>query len=123
MGLEKRAARVTVRRQVDWGGRTGFARLAIRLQIPIVPVAALGVDLQYLGLNDGYRWGKRLHVPNRLPFYIAFGLVGLFPLSIPFPTHIRQRIGMPISVAGLTENDAEDLAARVVRAVQDLLDS
>jgi 1-acyl-sn-glycerol-3-phosphate acyltransferase len=114
---------------VDWGDRTGYLRLAARHGLAIVPAAADGVDDVYLGLNDGYRTCKRLLGHGALPLYLAIGIGGLWPLALPFPVRIRQRLGRPIELAelGLTrgENDAASLGraqARVTREVQLLLD-
>lgn len=87
-----------VRERVDWGGRLGYLRLAARHGLEVVPVAAAGVDDTYLGLNDGYRMGKRLKAPMRLPIWFGVGLGGMFPLAPPLPVRITQVIGPPIPV-------------------------
>lgn len=114
------------RYRVSWGPRTGYLRLALKYDLPVVPVAARGVDDAYIGLNDGYTWGKRLGMPARLPFWIGLGPLGLWPASPPFPVRIEQRIGPPIELpAGLRPDDPSGLAAahgRVQAAVQALLD-
>jgi 1-acyl-sn-glycerol-3-phosphate acyltransferase len=113
------------RYEVDWGERTGYLRLALRHRLPIVPVAATGVDDAYLGLNDGYVWGKRLHVPLRLPLWLGIGPTGLWPLSPPFPVKITTVIGEPIDVSDTSPTDRAGLLAlhrRVGGAVQGLLD-
>ncbi len=92
---------------VHWGARTGYLKLALRYGLPIVPVGASGVDSIYLSLMNGETWGKRLHIPARLPFWLAVGPLGLFPFSPPFPVKIRQRIGDPIDVRALVEEIAE----------------
>ena len=113
------------RYQVDWGRRMGYLRLALRYGLPVVPVAARGVDDAYLGLNDGYAWGKRLDMPARLPFWLGVGPLGLWPLSPPFPVQITQRIGAPIQLpSDLDPRDEQAMLhwhGRVVEAVQGLL--
>ncbi len=115
------------RYEVDWGHRTGYLRLAIRHGLPIIPIAASGVDDGYLGLNDGYRLGKRLGAPGGLPLWFGLGPLGLWPWSPPFPVKIRQLIGEPIVwPRSLDPGDPAALLAlhqRVGRAVQDLLDA
>lgn len=114
------------RYQVAWGPRTGYLRLAAKYGLPVVPVAAHGVDDAYVGLNDGYAWGKRLKMPARLPFWLGLGPVGLWPASPPFPVRIRQRVGAPIHLP--RDLDTKDEQAmmqqhqRVRAAVQSLLD-
>ncbi len=56
------------RYKVDWGQRHGYLKLAWRHRLPIVPVAATGVDDAYWGLNHGDRWGRRLHLPSSCHF-------------------------------------------------------
>lgn len=84
------------RYQVDWGQRHGYLKLAWRHRLPIVPVAATGVDDLYWGMNNGDRWGRRLHMPLKLPFWIGLGPGGVWPLSPAFPVQIRQQIGAPL---------------------------
>ncbi len=116
------------RYRVDWGRRTGYLRLALKYGLPIVPVAARGTDDLYLGLNDGYRTGKRLGAPAGLPVWIGLGVVGAWPLAVPFPARIRQVVGAPIDLTADGPVDAGDrdvlsaLHARVTGTVQALLD-
>ncbi len=112
---------------VDWGDRVGYLRLALRLGIPLIPIGAAGVDDLYLGLNDGRRWGRRLRVPFKLPFWIALGATGPFP-SLPFPVAVRQVIGerIPLDAAGpVSPDDPDSLLALhrlVTRRVQEAID-
>lgn len=114
------------RYRVSWGRRTGYLRLALKYGLPVVPVAASGVDDAYVGLNDGYVWGKRTRMPARLPFWLGVGPLGLWPLSPPFPVRIHQRVGPQIQLP--PDLDPDDEAAmmaqhqRVTAAIQGLLD-
>jgi 1-acyl-sn-glycerol-3-phosphate acyltransferase len=128
-GGGREAFRSACRRyRVDWGNRMGYLRLALRLGVPIIPIASRGVDSLYLGLNDGYRLGKRLGAPLKLPCWVATGATGLFPLSLPYPVRLRQRIGPRIHLDAdgpVDPRDGERLLAlhRMVAArVQALLD-
>lgn len=122
-GTREACRPITDRYRVDWGGRTGYLRLAARHGLSVVPVAAAGVDDTYLGLNDGYRTGKRLGMPMKLPVWLGLG-VGVFPLSLPLPARITQIIGEPIRVdADPDDRDALDaINHRVVEQVQSQLD-
>ncbi len=128
-GTREGCRSVRYRYQVDWGNRTGFVRLALRHGLPVVPLAARGVDDCYLGINNGYRWGKRLGLPAGLPAWVGIGVWGLWPLSPPFPVRITTLIGEPIHLEDGGPIDTSDdralLAAqrRVAGAVQALLDS
>lgn len=115
------------RYQVSWGPRTGYLKLALRHDLPIIPVAASGVDDAYVGLNDGYVWGKRMRIPAKLPLWLGVGVGGLWPMALPFPVKIRQRIGPPIALTPPREGeDAERVLAghheRVTNTVQAMLD-
>lgn len=113
------------RYRVDWGDRYGYLRLAVRRGLPVVPLAAAGVDDTYLGLNDGYRWGKAAGVPFGLPLWFGVGFGGLWPIAPPLPVRITTHVGAPLDVSGLDVEDPEALRAahgRVRGAVQDLLD-
>jgi 1-acyl-sn-glycerol-3-phosphate acyltransferase len=116
------------RYRVDWGDRTGYLRLALRRRLPIIPVAAAGVDDGYIGFNDGYALGKRLGVPHRLPVWFGLGLTGFFPFSPPLPVKITQVVGEPIDLFAGGPVDPDDRPAvlalhrQVAGAVQGLLD-
>jgi hypothetical protein len=116
------------RYRVDWGERTGYVRLALRHRLPIIPVAGIGIDDAFIGLNDGYALGKRLGAPARLPVWLGLGLGGIWPLSLPLPVKMRTVIGEPIDLRADGDVDPRDeaalrrLHARVVGAVQALLD-
>jgi len=116
------------RYEVAWGDRTGYLRLSLRHRLPIVPIAAAGIDDGYLGLNDGYALGRKLGVPHRVPVWLGVGPLGPWPLSPPFPVKITQFVGEPIDPFADGPIDAADpaalarLHARVKGAVQALCD-
>jgi 1-acyl-sn-glycerol-3-phosphate acyltransferase len=119
-----------VGRRVDWGVRRGYLRLAWRYRLPIVPVAASGVDHLYLGLNDGYRLSRRLFGHGHSSgLWLALGLGGPWPLGLPWPVKIRQRVGAPIRLEAIrkatgSEHEFYAEAHRAVAgAVQRLLDA
>lgn len=119
-GTREACRPVTRRYTVDWGDRVGYLRFAARYGLSVVPVAAAGVDDTYIGLNDGYRTGKRLGAPLKLPVWLGLGVGGLFPLALPFPARITQLIGPPIPVDA-DPDDREALLAigrRVADQVQ-----
>lgn len=116
------------RYQLRWGKRTGYLRLALKYGLDVVPVAASGTDDTYIGLNDGYTWGKRLDIPQGMPAWLGLGLGGLWPLALPLPVKIRQHIGPPIDLRRGGAVDPEDrdqlllLHDQVTHAVQQVLD-
>jgi 1-acyl-sn-glycerol-3-phosphate acyltransferase len=115
------------RYRVSWGERTGYLRLAMKYRLPILPLAADGVDDLYLGLNDGYALGKRLRMPGRLPVWLGLGATGVWPLALPFPVKVTQYVGEPFEAhlrPGLDVRDGPALLAlhrQVAASVQGLL--
>jgi 1-acyl-sn-glycerol-3-phosphate acyltransferase len=105
-------------------GRGGFVKLALRAQVPILPMALLGAEEANPVL-------ARIDLPRSLgipylpvtPTFPWLGPLGLWPL----PTRLFLKVGAPIHL-GHHPRDAEDrpLVARLaedVRAqVQELLD-
>ncbi len=82
--------------EIDFGHRTGFARLALELGIPIVPVVAIGGQETALFLGQGEHLAALLHLHELLrldvaPIQIAppLGLTVLdLPLRVPLPAKI-----------------------------------
>lgn len=109
------------RHQVRWGGRVGYLRLALRLGLRIVPVAAHGTDHTFIGLNDGEATARRLRLPPGYPAWLGLGLGGIWPLALPFPARFRQIVGAPIDPAagGLTADAPRDALLPLHRAVKD----
>src|SRR3954454_3165556 len=79
--------------QIDFAGRTGFARLALELGVPIVPVVAVGGQETALFLGQGRDLARTLRLDQLLrlkvlPAQIAppwgFTILDL-PLRVPLP--------------------------------------
>jgi 1-acyl-sn-glycerol-3-phosphate acyltransferase len=123
------------RYQVDFGGRNGYARLAIETGVPIVPVAHSGAHETLLVLSDGRWLAKVFHLRElarssvwpihlSLPWGLGFG-----PLPhLPLPARMRYRVGAPILPPPLRpgeEIDAQRVAMlddEVRAAIQAMLD-
>lgn len=122
------------RYRVQFAGRTGYARLALKAGVPIVPVAHAGAHHTLVVLTDGQSIAKRLRLSKlararvwpihlALPWGIALG-----PLPhLPLPVTLRYRFGMPIEPrqapgAELCESEVKALDNQVRRSVQGLLD-
>lgn len=61
--------------RIEWGGRRGFARIAARAGLPIVPVAMAGADQQHpwripIG-KRGSLWLPPIPLPVRLDFWFG----------------------------------------------------
>lgn len=90
--------------QLFWAGRSGFARMAIAHDYPIVPVGLVGGDDVYRALveRDG-AWGRfgRLvskHVLRQPEVNIPL-MRGLGPTLIPSPQRMYLRFGAPMGTS------------------------
>lgn len=119
------------RDKIVFGGRSGFARLAIEAGVPIVPIVTAGAGESLMVLSDGQRLAralrldktlrlKALPVSVSLPWGLNVGGVGLLPY-LPLPTKLATRV-LPPMTAGLEES-AADFAGRVESAMQHALTS
>jgi 1-acyl-sn-glycerol-3-phosphate acyltransferase len=92
--------------RVDFADRTGFVKLALEHEVPIVPVVSVGGQETALFLGQGRRLAKTLQLDRRFrlkvlpaalgpPFGVTFlDLPGRFPL----PAKISIRVGKPIDL-------------------------
>lgn len=109
-GAREVAKRRGEENRLTWKNRTGFARLAIEHQYPIVPFASLGADDMYSILFDGddfkASWaGRKLLGNESIAKFLRDGdlfmpvVRGLGPTSIPRPERFYFMFGEPISTA------------------------
>jgi 1-acyl-sn-glycerol-3-phosphate acyltransferase len=117
------------RYQLDFAGRTGYARLAVEMQLPIVPVAHAGAHETLRVLTSG-RWLARAVGLHRLaraevwPIHLSvpWGLaLGPVP-HIPLPARFRYLVGKPISPPPAVEGAARQLDRQVRTVIQQQLD-
>jgi 1-acyl-sn-glycerol-3-phosphate acyltransferase len=121
------------RHRVDFGGRKGFIRLAIELDVPIVPVVGVGGQETALFLSRGEHLArafgldqlfrlKVLPISLALPWGINVGdMLGHLPLpakitveALP-PIHVREEFG--------PEPDVDEVYDHIVRVMQETLDA
>lgn len=119
------------RYEVRFSGRNGYARLALKAGVPIVPVAHSGSHETLIVLSDGSRIARALRLPEiaragiwpvhlSLPWGLA---IGPWP-HLPTPARFRYRIGpalMPPS-GELSDERVRELDLAVQASVQRLLD-
>jgi 1-acyl-sn-glycerol-3-phosphate acyltransferase len=93
---------------------TGFVRLALQTQSPLVPVAVVGGEEQAPSLYDFRPLAKLLGFPYFpiTPFFPWLGLVG----GMPLPVKYRIEFGEPIRLEG--QGDESD--AFIARHVETL---
>jgi 1-acyl-sn-glycerol-3-phosphate acyltransferase len=90
----------------DFG--TGFMRLALQTNTPIVPVAVIGAEEQYLSLGRA-RWAARAFGLPVVPVLPQMLLPGG---QLPLPTKYRVFFGEPLHFSGDSE-DAPAVAEKV----------
>jgi 1-acyl-sn-glycerol-3-phosphate acyltransferase len=86
--------------EIDFAGRTGFLKLALELNVPIVPVVAIGGQETALFLGQGRRIAQALRLDRALrlkvfPAQIAppTGLTVMdLPLRVPLPAKITVQV-------------------------------
>ena len=101
---------------VSWGDRTGFARLALRAGVPLIPVFSENVEALYRSPFVDSRLFQTLYERTRWPIVPVVGLGAL-----PFPVKVRTWIGAPIEPqAG---EPPEALRDRTRDALQALIDA
>lgn len=123
------AKKFTDRNQIVFGGRSGFAQLAMDEGVPIVPIVTAGAGESLLVLSDGERLARALRLDKllrvkalptslSLPWGLNTGAVGMLPY-LPLPTKLQTRV-LPAMVA-TPDEDAPAYAERVHTAMQDAL--
>ena len=117
------------RNHIVFGGRHGFARLAMEEGVPIVPVVTAGAGESLLVLSDGERLARALRLDTllrvkalptslSLPWGLNTGAVGMLPY-LPLPTKLCTRV-LPATMA-LADEDAAAYAERIHTVMQDAL--
>lgn len=92
------------RYRLMWGERAGFARVAARAGVPIVPIAAFGIDEMYDVVAREHVVGRTIMGSARYDLPLALGRFGT---PIPKPNPQRYVVLSPIAPAG----DPDDPAA------------
>ena len=90
---------------------TGFMRLALETNTPIVPVAVVGAEEQAPALYDAKSIAKFLGMPAFpiTPFFPILGPAGLLPL----PTRYRIYFGEPLEFQGNGDEDDDVIQTQI----------
>lgn len=123
------AKKFTDRNHIVFGGRSGFAKLAMEQHVPIVPIVTAGAGESLLVLSDGERLARVLRLDKllrmkalptsiSLPWGLNVGAVGMLPY-IPLPTKLHTRVLTATDV--LPDEDAAAYAERIHSAMQSAL--
>lgn len=114
--------------QLQWEGRSGFARLAVAHDYPIVPVGLVGGDDVFHSLvrRDG-RWeritrgiGKRMHGLADVGVPL---MRGLGPTLLPRPQRMYLRFGTPIDTTRPARVRATTWEAEVAQRTRTALET
>lgn len=117
------------RNSIRFGGRQGFARLALDAGAPIVPVVTAGAGNSLFVVTSGRRIArwlrldrsvrvKALPISVSIPWGISVGAAGMLPY-FPLPAQLRSRVLAP--VLPHDHLDAAQLADQVVATMQEAL--
>jgi 1-acyl-sn-glycerol-3-phosphate acyltransferase len=121
--------------RVDFGGRAGYVKTALRLGVPIVPVVSIGGQETALFLTRGERLARLTGVDKALRLKtipLALGLPWgvLVPLfgHLPLPAKITVRVLPPIDLAERDDTEPTDANIAAIDAdirarMQDVLTS
>ncbi len=119
--------------KIDFDRREGFLRLALELEVPLVPVVAIGGQETALFLSRGEHLARILRLDKTfrlkvLPISLAlpWGLnIGDFFGHLPLPAKITMEVLPPIHLREEfgPEPDLDDVYDHVTRAMQDTLDA
>ncbi|MCC7078281.1 MAG: acyltransferase family protein [Acidimicrobiia bacterium] len=119
--------------QLLWGDRLGFARLAIRAGVPIIPFACVGGDDWYKVVFDTRHL---LATPVGRPLDAAFARAGMSvdaylpslirgigPTLVPRPFPLEFAIAPPVRPSAFADLDEEDAATALRDEVRSVLET
>jgi 1-acyl-sn-glycerol-3-phosphate acyltransferase len=108
------------RNQIQFAGRKGFIKLALRQQVPIIPMISSGGHDSLIVLGDFYKQAKQLHEwgmpwllgidPEVFPIYLGLPwIISIGPLpNISLPIQIHTRVCPPIRFKRYGKKAARD---------------
>jgi 1-acyl-sn-glycerol-3-phosphate acyltransferase len=105
------------RHRLQWKQRAGFAKVALRAGVPIVPVTGLGIDDMYT-IVARERWlGRTIFGSERYDLPLAFGALGTL-----VPRRVKQTyvVSPPIEPVGSADSEAavEHMRAATYAAIE-----
>ncbi len=100
---------------------TGFMRLAMDLNAPVVPVAVIGAEEQYINFGN-LKWAARA---LNLPAFPVVPQVLIPGGQMPLPTRYRLYFGEPMTFAGPTDDNVEvrrntELVREIIQSMVDV---
>ncbi len=122
------------RHEILFFGRDAFVRMALKYDVPVVPIVSIGAHETLIVLDDGVERAKLLGLDklgiDRLPatYSLPYGFSLGTPLNIPFRTHITLEMGEPMHFSDGGRNSHKDpdyvkhcydVVVRTMQAMQD----
>ncbi len=116
--------------RIDFGGRRGFLRLALRKGVPIVPMVSLGGQETALFLSRGERLARLLRVDRTLRLKVMpvmlslpWGLQVGPQQHLPLPAKVVIQVLEPIDLHERygEDPDLDEVAADLTATMQDVL--
>ena len=106
----------TDRNRIDFGGRTGFVRLALRCGVPVVPVVAHGGQHAVVVVSRGDRLARALGLASVrikvFPFLAGpLGITSVLTPPPPMPARLTLEFLPPLDWTEYGAGAAEDPAA------------
>jgi len=98
----------------------GFMRLALETHTPIVPIAVIGGEEQYINLGNSKRLAKLLQMPS-FPVVPQWVIPGA---AMPLPTKYRIYFGEPLYFDGDADDEdavIEEKVDKVRRSIQNMI--
>jgi 1-acyl-sn-glycerol-3-phosphate acyltransferase len=117
--------------KIDFDGRTGYVKAAVKAGVPIVPVVGIGGQQNQLYLSRGEWLAKTLRLDKLMrakilpiSFGLPFGLSAVVPVNVPLPSKIVMQVLPPIDiVAEFSEGpDVDEVDCHVRHVMQRSLD-
>ncbi|WP_168210768.1 lysophospholipid acyltransferase family protein [Persicimonas caeni] len=119
------------RDKIDFGGRNGFIKIALRANVPIVPVVSAGAHDGWFVITRGDQIAHKLKLDKLFRikvFPIAlgapFGLVlGPASIHVPLPSDIRIQVLEPVCLDGSVDDayNVEEHYRHITDAMQGVL--
>jgi 1-acyl-sn-glycerol-3-phosphate acyltransferase len=117
-GVDDSFKKSSERYRLQWGARAGFAKVAMRAKVPIVPVVGEGIDEMYAIRRRERTLGRWVFGSERYDFPLPRGVLGtLLPRRVKQTFHLLA----PIDTTG--DPDRPEDVERVRAATYDALES
>ncbi|GAB05444.1 glycerol acyltransferase [Gordonia amarae] len=116
---------------IDFGGRTGYVKTAIKAGVPIVPIVTIGGQETQWFINRGDTLAKLLRLDKLIradsaPFILGFpfGLSLGASLNIPLPSKLVTRVLDPVHITDEfgADPDIDVVDAEIRKRMQQALD-